>query len=233
MYVRSVIKKCPVCGSLSIMRLDENQEKAYLAKELAEYLPDNLKFWYAFGVCPECSKSDCSKLHRVEGYDVLAEEMRKSDEEATRFLMDMLSLCNGNEDDLAGTLLALNLLDMEDVCYVDDTFTVRPRPTNNPVDGYTHMIMPIETDMKQFMLLTDEEYEDYFNVTFAYSEKYDKLPLKIQTYSSLGVVSEELLPRMRDVNKSNYNKYRELIIRSLGGVKLRNMFEEVTNEENS
>mgnify|MGYP005980197349 CR=1 FL=1 len=167
MYVRSVIKKCPVCGSLSIMRLDENQEKAYLAKELA----DNLKFWYAFGVCP-----DCSKLHRVEGYDVLAEEMRKSDEEATRFLMDM-----------------------EDVCYVDDTFTVRPRPTNNPVDGYTHMIMPIETDMKQFMLLTDEE----------------------------------LLPRMRDVNKSNYNKYRELIIRSLGGVKLRNMFEEVTNEENS
>ena len=98
LYVRSVIKKCPVCGSLSIMRLEEN-------------------------------------LHRVEGYDVLAEEM--------------LSLCNG-------TLLALNLLDMEDVCYV----------------------------------------------TFAYSEKYDKLPLKIQTYSSLGV-------------------------------KLRNMFEEVTNEENS
>lgn len=31
---------------------------------------------------------------------------------------------------------------------------------------------------------------------------------------------------MRDVNKSNYNKYRELIIRSLEGIKLRNMFEE-------
>lgn len=226
MYVRSVIKRCPVCGNLSIMRLDENQEKSYLAKELAEYLPDNLKFWYAFGVCPECSKSDCRELHRVEGYDILAEEMHKSDEEATRFLMEMLSVCNGNKDDLAGTLLALNLLDMEDMCYVDDTFTVRPRPTNNPVDGYTHMIMPIGTDMKQFMLLTDEEYEDYFNVTFAYSEKYDELPLKIQTYSSLGIVSAELQPRMRDVNKSNYNKYRELIIRSLEGIKLRKMFGE-------
>lgn len=226
MYVRSIVKKCPICGNIAILRLDETQEEKYLTGELAEYLPDNLKLWYAFGVCHECSKSDCRELYYVEGCDILAEEMHKSDEEATRFLMEMLSVCNGNEDDLSGTLLALNLLGMEDMCYVDDTFTVRPRPANNQVDGYTHMIMPIEADMKQFMLLTDEEYEDYFNVTFAYSEKYDKLPLKIQTYSSLGIVSAELQPRMRDVNKSNYNKYRELIIRSLGGVKLSNMFEE-------
>lgn len=226
MYVRSIIKKCPICGDIAIMRLDETQEEKYLAGELAEYLPDNLKLWYSMGVCLRCSKTSGADLLYIEETECLDEEMHKSDEEATRFLMGMLSVCNGNESDVACTLLALNLLDMEDICYVDDTYTIRPRCPKETVDGYSHILMNPETDRRSFMLLTEEEYESYFNVFFNYTKEYDKLPLRVQAYNAFGIVSEGMASRVREVNEVNYNKYRELIIRSLGGVILRQMFEE-------
>ena len=226
MYVRSIIKKCPICGDIAIMRLDETKEEKYLTGELAEYLPDNLKLWYSTGVCTHCSKTNSADLLYVGGTECLDEEMHKSDEEATRFLMSMLSVCNGNESDVAGTLLALNLLDMEDICYVDDTYTIRPRCPKETVEGYSHILMNPETDKQSFMLLTEEEYESYFNVFFKYTEEYDKLPLKVQAYVTFGIVSEDVANRVREVNEVNYNKYRELIIRSLGGIILRQMFEE-------
>lgn len=226
MYVRSIIKKCPICGDIAILRLDETQEEKYLTGELAEYLPDNLKLWYSMGVCSHCSKTDNAGLLYIGGTECLDEEMHKSNEEATRFLVSMMSACNGNESDVAGTVLALNLLDMEDICYVDDTYTIRPRCPKETVDGYSHILMNPETDRWSFMLLTEEEYESYFNVFFKYTEEYDKLPLKVQAYNTFGIVGEDMASRVREVNAANYNKYRELIIRSLGGVILRQMFEE-------
>ena len=109
---------------------------------------------------------------------------------------------------------------------MDDTYTIRPRCPKETVDGYSHILMNPETDMWSFMLLTEEEYESYFNVFFKYTEEYDKLPLKVQAYNTFGIVSEDMASRVREVNAANYNKYRELIIRSLGGVILRQMYEE-------
>ena len=209
MYVRSILKVCPACGDLTILRLTEGQE---------DFTP-NAQSLLDTGICPHCrGEEEEDNMLCVTGVDNVTKLLESlSDEEAYTMWRGMLYASNRLKDMLSLSLIALNLLGLEDACYVDDENTVRPRHPKETVEGFSHILIHPEDGPERFMLLTEEEYTDYFNVLLGTTDEYDKLPMKIQAYNTFGVVSEDMEYRMRDINKENYTKYKELIIRSIGG----------------